>query len=116
MAYHDLDDLLWPWMLNQPRGTSQARGDVLYRVLYAPDDGELLRPLWNVGATFTTCDVAGMVMDGGLPEGTRLRDADGTEWLVRDCALQEAHGARRLAPVETNKTDKIATLREVTGG
>ena len=115
MAYHDLDDLLWPWMLNQPRGTSQARGDVLYRVLYAPDDGELLRPLWNVGATFTTWDVAGMLMDGGLSEGTRLRDADGTEWLVRDCALQEAHGARRLAPVETNKTDRIATLREVTG-
>ena len=115
MAYHDLDDLLWPWMLNRPRGTSRARGDMLYRVLYAPDDGELLRPLWNVGATFTTWDVAGMLMDGGLSEGTRLRYADGSEWLVQGCALQQVDGPRRLAPVETNKTDKIATLREVTG-
>jgi hypothetical protein len=92
-----------------------GRSDVLFRVLYAPDDCELLRPLWNVGAEFTTWDVAGMVMDGGLPEGTRLRDADGTEWTVRDCALREADGPRLLAPVETNKTDRIATLREVTG-
>lgn len=105
-------------MLGKPPGVyvgPTRRRDVLFRVLYAPDDGELLRPLWNVGAEFTTWDVAGMVMDGGLSEGTRLRDADGTEWLVRDCALQEADGPRRLAPVETNKTYRIATLREVTG-
>ena len=116
MAYHDLDDLLWPWMLNGPRGTSRARGDMLYRVLYAPDDGELLRPLWNVGATFTTWDVAGMLLDGGLSEGSRLRRyVDRTEWTVRDHALEQINGSRRLVPVETNQTDRVATLREVTG-
>lgn len=57
-----------------------------------------------------------MLLDGGLSDGTRLRRyADSTEWLVRDGMLQEADGARRLAPVETDETDEIATLKEVTG-
>lgn len=40
MAYHDLDGLLWPWMLVKTRRASRTRVDVLFRVLYAPDDDE----------------------------------------------------------------------------
>jgi len=117
MAYHDLDALLWPWMLVRMRRDSRTRVDVLFRVLYAPDDDELQRPLWNPGAEFTTRDVAGMLLDGSLSEGTRLRRyVDRTEWTVRDHTLEQIDGSRRLAPVETNRTDRVATLREVMSG
>ncbi len=115
MPYHLHDDLLWPWMLVRTRRGSRTRVDVLFRVLYAPDDDELQRPLWNPGAEFTTRDVAGMLLDGGLSEGSRLRRyVDRTEWTVRDHALEQINGSRRLVPVETNQTDRVATLREVT--
>lgn len=114
MSYHTLDGLLWPWMLVKARRHSQTRMDVLFRVLYAPDDDELQRPLWNPGAEFTMRDVAGMLLDDGLSDGTRLcRYVDRTEWLVRDHALEQIGGSRRLIPIETNQTDEIATLREV---
>ena len=95
--------------------TNSGRLDVVFRVLSAPNDADLLRPLWNPRAEFNMIDVAGMVLDGGLSDGTRLRYADGTEWLVQARELRQTNGTRRLRPVETSKTEHIARMREVEG-
>jgi len=93
--------------------TNSGRLDVVFRVLWAPDDDALALPLWNAGSAFNLSDIAGMLIDGGLADGTRLQDADGTHWLVRECALHQVNGSRRLVPRETNKTDRIAKFIEM---
>ena len=92
---------------------NSGRRDVVFRVLYAPNDGELQFPLWNPRAEFNEVDVAGMVLDGGLSDGTRLRYADGTEWLVQARELHQTNGTRRMRPVEASKEKHIATMEEV---
>jgi hypothetical protein len=93
---------------------ASGRLDVVFRVLGIPDDAVVGLPLFNVGAEFNVVDVAGMVLDGALTDGTRLRYADGTHWLVRSRELHQIDGSRRMRPRETSKTEHIARLVEVT--
>ena len=93
--------------------TNSGRLDVVFRVLRVPDDAVVGLPLFNVGAEFSVVDVAGMVLDGGLSDGTRLRYADGTHWLVQARELRQIDGGRRMRPRETSKTEHIARLEEV---
>ena len=93
--------------------TNSGRLDVVFRVLRVPDDAVVGLPLFNVGAEFSVVEVAGMVLDGGLTDGTRLRYADGTHWLVQARELHQVNGSRRLRPRETSKTEHIARMEEV---
>lgn len=92
---------------------ASGRLDVVFRVLSVPDDAVVGLPLWNVGSAFDVCAIAGMVLDGGLADGTRLRYADGTHWLVRSRELHQIDGSRRMRPRETSKTEHIARMVEL---
>ena len=104
------------WVGALGRGYNMTNSERLNRVFYVvsvPDDVVLGRPLWNTSAAFNVADVAGMMLDGGLPDGTRLRYADGTHWLVQMQELRQIDGPRRMRPRETSKTERMAWMEEV---
>ena len=93
--------------------TNSGRLDVVFRVLRVPDDAVVGLPLFNVGAEFDLCSVAGMVLDGALSDGTRLQYADGTHWLVQARELRQIDGGRRMRPLESDKEKHLARMEEV---
>lgn len=87
-------------------------------VWLCPNDRVMLRPLFNVGARFDVVDVAGMMLDDTLPDGTLLRRVGGDEWLVYRGALHEMRGGeptgRQMTP-RGDSRDKWRMIEEVTG-
>ena len=79
------------------RGTTRKTGKMAddFVVYACPDDKVLGKPLWNAGARFSKIDVAGMLLDGGLPAGMVLVQC-GRKWTVRGKALVRSDTGERM--------------------
>ena len=78
--------------IGNTRATQQRRTDFV--VWTCPADAELAVPLYNPGARFNQLDIAGMLYDGGVPDGTTFRREVGDEWLAYQQQLHELDDGR----------------------